>query len=461
MNNRNFKDFIRVASSQFIGMLISIIRSLILPIYLGVMEYGYFQSYLFYISLLPVITLGYNDGVYLKYGKYEYDSLPFDKLSSSNYRYTIVSLILSILIFFLANLFVDDKNLLVIIFLSCSYGFFLSINGLLMQILQVTRQFQLYSRITILTKVSSLLLVLAVLCLKGSYLWIILADLLSFAVITFYLIYKNKQLFVSNNLQCGKIEYYENIRSGFPLLIAGLIGLFYLGAGRLIVQIFGGIDEFSFYSFSLSIASFVSIAISSVSLVVYPIVSRYSDNEKLTFYATANSYVRILIVFIPVVYYCAYFLIDWLYIDYKSVLEYLNIVFIMMYIQSYIYILQNTYYKALRLERNLFLDNLLSISLLFAIGIPFYYFTRQLFVVAIVTLLAMLIRYFVSTWRLSKVMNIRLPYNIVELIFSFVFVIITHLWNANIFGIIIIIIISLFYCIYNKSYFRRLIKSVI
>ena len=153
-------------------------------------------------------------------------------------------------------------------------------------------------------------------------------------------------------------------------------------------------------------------------------------------------------------------MIKWFYQDYISVLQYLNVVFIMMYIQAFMYILHNTYYKVQRLERSLFIDNLISVFILFLIGIPVYYHTRQIFAVSIVTLSAMLIRYFISIWRLSKTMNIKLPYNTIELSFALLFIIATSYSNVSLCSIILVLSISLLYCFHNRSEFKGLIKYI-
>lgn len=458
MASRNIKDFVQVIASQIIGVVASIVRSLILPLYLGVINFGYFQSYLFYVSLLPLITLGYNDGVYLKYGKFDYNDLPKEQLSSSNFFFVILLFLLDAVVVFVSFLTINDPKLFLIIILSCIYGFFLGINSLIMQLLQVTRQFKKYSIASIATRILSLAFILIILLLNGSYIGLIIADLVSFIIVTLFIVQNFKELFFSKiKLAIGYKEFSDDLKNGFPLLIAGLIGLIYLGGGRFIVQVFGGIEKFSYYSFAISLASFVSIAISSASMVVYPIIARSNESSKIETYVKINSIIRILVVFIPCLYYAAYFLVSYAYIEYISILQYLGMVFIMMYIQSFISILHNTYYKALRLEKQLMKDNFYSVISLFAIGFPLYYFTRDIIWIALTTLIAFVFRYVISMIRLKKNFSKDIKYNVLELIFSSVFIICTTLTSKQpLIGIVIMAIITIIYTYVSKSDFWKL-----
>lgn len=453
MFTKNIRDFLSVAFGQIINMLISIVRSLILPIYLSVLQFGYFQSYLFYISLLPLIALGYNDGVYLRYGKYSYEELPKKILSSSNGLFIAQILILSIIVPTISMAIVNDTNLRLVIFCSSSYSFFNCINSLILQIYQITQKFNEYVRLSIFSRLISLIAIIAVILFdKITYLNIIIADLISFSAIILYHVHKNAKLFNINiHLKDGYNEYKNSIYAGFPLLISGLIGILFMGGGRLIVQIMGGITDFAMYSFSISLASFVSVAISSMSTVVYPMISRYNENERLNTFNKLNCYLRLSIILVFPLYAISELAITYIYPHYKPTLYYLGIVFGMTYIQSFIYVLQNTYYKSYRKEKNLLQDNIISIIVLFILGIPLYYLTQNVISIAIITMVAMFIRYNISYFRLKTIMHFKGMYNHVEFFSLFVFILSTTVeLNTEIKYTILTIVLSA-YIIYNLS----------
>ena len=455
--NENIKSILMVTGGQLISLFISIVRSLCLPFFMSVLDYGYFQSYTFYITLFPIIALGYNDGIYLRYGKYNYNELPFNLLSGSNRIFLTASLFLSLLSIIIAKVLFKDENLFFAFVFSASYAVFLCLNGLMLQVFQITKQFKKYSTYTVLGRLLSTTLIIILLLLgHRNYIEIIIVDLTCFAIINIVILFNNKALFFSRSDRMGSVkEYIENIKVGYSLLIAGLIGILFLGGGRLIVQFFGDVIQFSIYSFAISIATFISVAISSASLVVYPILARYSLPELQETYMGINSKIRVMIIPIIFSYFLLMVLIKRFYPQYIGALEFLDIIVITMYIQSFMYVLQNTYYKVLRIERELMIDNLISISIVFIIGLPLYYFTGKLATVALSTLLAQLVRYSLSYCRIRKSLGVSLNYNLTEFIIIIVFLFLSSLkFVDSIVEITVLVFISLFYINHNMDVFK-------
>ncbi len=60
---------------QGVTLGVGILKSFILPILLGVIGFGYWQIYLLYVGFVGLFALGFNDVVYLKYGRYGLHSI--------------------------------------------------------------------------------------------------------------------------------------------------------------------------------------------------------------------------------------------------------------------------------------------------------------------------------------------------------------------------------------------------
>src|SRR4051794_13524444 len=77
--NSTFKRFARSFSYIFFANILSIVVStiliLIVPKFIGVEDYGYWQLYIFYSSYISYMSLGLTDGAYLRYGGQDYKSL--------------------------------------------------------------------------------------------------------------------------------------------------------------------------------------------------------------------------------------------------------------------------------------------------------------------------------------------------------------------------------------------------
>ena len=61
-------NFSYVIASNLLTVLGSSLVVLLLPKIMGAKEYGYWQLYIFYLSYVGFIHLGWVDGIYLRYG---------------------------------------------------------------------------------------------------------------------------------------------------------------------------------------------------------------------------------------------------------------------------------------------------------------------------------------------------------------------------------------------------------
>ena len=64
--NNIFKNLSFAFIANLIGLITSSIITFILPKYLGVLQYSYYQLYLFYASYIGFLGLGWIDGFYLR-----------------------------------------------------------------------------------------------------------------------------------------------------------------------------------------------------------------------------------------------------------------------------------------------------------------------------------------------------------------------------------------------------------
>lgn len=458
----NRKAFGIVFLAQMSGMFVSVLRSLILPIFLTVVNYGYFQSYLFYISLVPIITVGYNDGIYLRYGKYSMDELPVGRISSANWYFIISQLIICGVLIIGGLYVIEDKYIKFAFILSCSYGLFNSLSGLLLQVFQITQRFKEYAIYSVLPRIISTCLILCfIFAGYRDYKTIILCDFISFSLITVYMIIENRILFFQKfSRYKGLEEYRLAIEAGVPLLIAGMVGILMMGSGRLVVQIMGDIQEFAYYSFAISIASFISVAISSISTVLYPMISRMDGDALKNKYIVLNKYLKILIVAIFPFYYVICFGIEYVYPKYSPSLGYIGILLSMMYLHSLIYILQNTYYKVFRLERKLLFDNSITVIILLLLMFPIYYFTKSITLIAILTFIGTLLRYLISSFRLGKIIEENII-NIREITILILVSSLTVMYEHNSYFLALcLILLMIGYCIMNIHQFKDIITHV-
>lgn len=87
-----------VLFSQITVLVISMIRTLIIPKFIEVEDYAYWQTYLLYISYISIFCLGFNDGIYLKYAKEGKKALEENKISSTILIFVLLLIFESIIL---------------------------------------------------------------------------------------------------------------------------------------------------------------------------------------------------------------------------------------------------------------------------------------------------------------------------------------------------------------------------
>ncbi|UYP48022.1 hypothetical protein NEF87_004307 [Candidatus Lokiarchaeum ossiferum] len=424
--NTGLKNTIFVLISQFFSLFFSLIMSFFIPKILGVEQFGYWNIYLFYASYAGIFHLGLLDGIYLRYGHYDYEDLP-KEIFRSIFRILLFILLFFTLILFLLILFVlEDVEKKFSLFFA-ALNVVLGVYNIFVMIFQVTNKFRNYSFLTFL---NGFLLFFSVIFLifieKINFRTLIIADFSVKLVILAISLYLCRDTVFGKQipLKQGIKESWINIKVGSILMISNFLGMLLMGLGKIIVERFQSVSEFGLYSFANNSASIVIVFVSAISLVIYPMICRI----KIEFLADYFNKLNILSTSIITVLLFSYYPIKWIInnylIQYIPVLNYLYIIFPIIAFQSKMQILINTYLKRLRKERALLYANLLSVILFCIIGFSFFYFYRRIEVIAWCTFIALGWRCYSSEIYLKRNLNLKRKNEnfIVEIgiIFSFI-----------------------------------------
>lgn len=430
-----FNNILIVLGAQLLILIISITRSLVLPSFLNVESYGYWQIYLFYSAYVGVFALGFNDGIYLRYGDKDYADLPFEKLRTSVRIFSLMVLLVTIVILILIFFLITNSNLRFTLIFSGLNVFVLGLTGVFTYVLQITNQLKKYSFFSVVDKVLVLITIALMFFVNNSnFKLIIIIDFLAKTIVIISMIYLCKELWIGKSISftVGFKEFKKNISVGVKLLLANLLGMLIIGIGRFLIQVFGGIEDFAIYSFGITITGLLLTAITAFSLVLYPSIKRLNENNYKKYFISVNSFVITFNFVILFLYFPAYWGVNSFYDKYTEMLPYLNLLFIIAILQSKMSILNNTFYKVLRKEKAMLAANL-SAVLFFAVLAPIvFYFTKSIWSVAFTTFTTMLLLCYVSEIYLKKIINIQFDYKfIIEIVFIIVFIITTTFMNIK------------------------------
>ncbi len=60
---------------QVVSFVVSLVMNLLLPKFIDEEQYSYWQTFLLYVSYVPLLHLGLLDGIMLRYSQYDYNEL--------------------------------------------------------------------------------------------------------------------------------------------------------------------------------------------------------------------------------------------------------------------------------------------------------------------------------------------------------------------------------------------------
>ncbi|OBZ11223.1 lipopolysaccharide biosynthesis protein [Bacillus sp. FJAT-26390] len=449
-------------TSQALSFLLSIVTGFILPITMGVADYGYWQVYLFYIGFIMLFCFGFNDGLYLRYGSYNYNQLPFDKLRIAM-RIFIIAISITTGILLVFSFRESDPNK---VFAFCAISInliILGINGTLLTVLQFTNRIKLNSFLTIANKLIFVIIIVPLLLIDWvDFRVIIIADIITKLFVLAFNIYKSNELFRGHTatFSIGIKEYWDDISIGISLMFANIVGSLLIGVGRFIVERYMSLETYSLYSFATTITTFALIFIAAASMSLYPLLKRVMKQKLPVIYVELNQLLCIGLFFLLAGYYPLHYLIKNYYTSFNGILEYFYLLFIIVVSQGKMQFMINTYYKVLREEKAMLIANLSSVVFAILAIIPAFYFTHSIFSIVIGTTVTLIWRCYASEFFLKKKMGITSYSNMIIELSMIILFVITIISFKPVIGFFIFFLINCGNVFINRSLLRRFIIKV-
>ncbi|MGM0171584.1 lipopolysaccharide biosynthesis protein [Enterococcus sp. AZ140] len=426
-----YKNFKYVFSSQIFILLFGLARAFILPMLLNIEDYGLFQIYLFYTSYLGFFSLGYNEGIYLRFGEYSIENLPKRKIRNGNFIHFFMLLSFTLTSLLLVLFYIKDQNMRFIFSLVSCNILVLGLNGVTIYIYQITNQLKKYSFFNLLPKIVFVITIaIGYFQEIHDYKYYVIFDFISTFIVVVMMIIDLKEIYLFRKIESIKLgvdEFFKNIKSGINIMLALFTSMWMIGIGRFILERFSSIEEYSKYSLGITISNMLIILASALSTILYPTLKRIEDKNYSRIYEKLSIITFFALFCIPFFYFLAYLFIILFLKDYSLVLKYLILLFGVIGMQSRMQILNNTYYKILRKEKNLLVANVNSIILIGLFSLQFYFVSVQAVNIALMTFLVSWIRCLFSEIYLLSEMKMPNRNNLFQLITFLIIIIIIWL----------------------------------
>ena len=261
------KSLLHIFAANIIYLLINIFNSFLLPKFLSVDTYAIIKTYTLYVGYAGFLSLGYADGMYLKYGGKDINELDLVDLSTNYKSYTLFELIVCFICLIIALMLND----FVLICFSIG-GFFINIIGYYKNLYQAVGEFKLYGKSlnyqTILLFFMSFILIF---CFQSdnpkNY---IIVQVLSALIVVIYLtLILNKNIHI---LGVGKVslkEIVKNISMGFTLMLGNFSSSIFTSLDRWFIKALMTNKFFAYYSFAVSLENIVDVFITPITISLY------------------------------------------------------------------------------------------------------------------------------------------------------------------------------------------------
>lgn len=347
--------------ANIISLIVSLLSTLLIPKIMGVTEYGYWQLYLFFISYAGLLHLGVCDGIYLTSGGMEYKDLNKRTLKGQFLLLSIVLIFICSCIVFISGVVEKDIGTKIVIIYTCVGAFFHIQKTFFLMILQSTNRLKEYSVITIIDRVIFAGFVIAFILIKHvSYQSIMCADIIGRILSLVLVFYYVKDILFEKVADFNDVvhEFNNNLRCGIQLLLSGIASNFIIGFVRLSIKNNWSIEEFGKISLSLSVVNMILSFVNMAAIVFFPIIKRQNKEKQIMTFEHMENFLHIICFGVLCFAGLGKMIIDIWLPHYKESTIFMILLFPICIYESETSMVLNTYLKALRKEKSLFIVNI-------------------------------------------------------------------------------------------------------
>ena len=336
-------------------------------------------------------------------------------------------------------------------------------NNFFSLILQMTSRIREYAYLLVLEPIVFLFIVLIELLVGGlSYFDVIIAKLC--ALLSVFLL----GIILLNDLWQKKlptlkrilIEAFDNLRVGSKLMLANIANMLIIGIVRWGISEGWDVVVFGKVSLILSISNFSLVFINAVSVVLLPALKRVTDARRKELYVAGRMLLSLLILSILLLYLpIREFLSIWL-TKYVDSLKYLAVLFPVCLYEGKMSLLNNTFLKVIRCEKNIMYVNLFVLVISFFVTLITVMIIHSLTICVFSIVCIFAFRcYLTEVYIMFKIKHVNINYILGEI--GMVLLFIFTSWHVEgILGMSVYFAGVLFYIMLNKNNIRNSWKII-
>ncbi len=404
--SHNVKGIIGVSFTNVISVIISMLISFVLPLFLSVEDYGYWQLYVLYSGYVGILAFGFNDGIHLNYGGRDYDRSLWREESAYIKFLTVLSVAETVIVNIILLIIPFEVKTKYWVLVMTSLNILPTILcGMISYINQSAMRYWQYATGYIVERVVFVLAmaVLIVLGVRDPLVFIGTYTASKYTTIVYHLI-TSREAFKEPPAKLSTLRrpIKANFSAGIVLMIAATLNTSIIIFSRLLVERNFGIAEFSAYSFSLHTLTVASQVIVAVTAVFYPILKRCDVSKLRDAYKSFDRSSSILSALLLLTYYPAAILISCFYSKYAPTLSYLFVVYPLFIFQCKSNLLIINTYKVRMQTGKMLLMNAVGVLINAALTVAAYLATKSVPMIAAAALLGFIIWYYLCQMEVHK-----------------------------------------------------------
>lgn len=360
------KNFFRALSANVLRIVITFVLTLLLPKILGQEEYGFWQLYLFYVTYASYSSLGWCEGIYLKYGGKDYHTLDKQAIAGQVWSLAIYEVFFNIIAAIVVSIVVPDPAKKLILYFAFISAFLDIIRYILQNLLQSTNRIKEYARLVTAERLLFFGFAILFICIGSrDYVFFIYSELLARLISLIYALIMCRDVVFVKLTSPREIvdEAKELVGCGFKLLFASLASQLIIGIVRFAVEQEWGTIVFGKISLTLSMSNMLITCISAVSVVLFPVLKKMDDQRLSDVYSVMRMVLTVPVYGVLLVYVPARLILSLWLPQYAESLKYLAVLFPICVYEIRSSVLINTYFKAYRKENLILYINVITVAL--------------------------------------------------------------------------------------------------
>ena len=395
--------------AQGVSMILSIILTLLVPKFLGVEQFGYWQLYIFYASFVGFFHLGLSSGVYLTTGGQTREEMDKSAIKSQMIFGATYQTAMAVVIILVAIILEESQERTFVIAMTGIYLVLQNLATFMMNELQCMNETKKSSFSTIVERLAFLFpLLVLLICSVDSFYPYVVAYTASTIVQLFYCAWNLKDFWGSEWLGFRKSAALScySIKIGFPMMLANVMSMLILGVGRFFIDAHWGIETFGRLSLALSLVSFFLAFVTQASLVLFPSLRQASSEEVRSFYQKARDTIGLLSPIVYVLYFPIVWLLSLWLPDYASTFTYLIFLLPICVFDAKFNITGVTYFNVLRREKTMLAVNAFFACLSLSLTLVSVYIVDSFFAVILSMTTSIIARGIFTEFHMNKLTKV-------------------------------------------------------